>query len=74
MENTFEQLIATIERNSENDNITITNVRTWAERWRAEYKGTLEDLIAETELEEYSDSMKLKSIAQILQNWLNEIK
>ena len=73
MENPLEQLISTIERNAVNDKVEIPNVKVWAERWRVEFKGTIEDLIAETELEDYTDSMKLNSIAQTLQSWLDQM-
>ncbi len=46
MENPLEQLISTIERNAENDKVEVTNVKVFAERWRVEFRGTIEHLIA----------------------------
>ena len=74
MENVFEQLISTLERNAENDKVEISGFKVWAERWSVEYRGMLEDLIAETDLEEHSAEVKLASIRNLFESWIKAME
>lgn len=73
MENVLEDLISTIERNSENNKAEITNVKLWANSWRREFTDKLEELIEETELTEYDESLRLESVKTQLQQWIKEM-
>ena len=74
MENVLEDLISTIERNSENNKAEITNVKLWASSWREEFRDKLFALIEETELDEYHIDVRLASVKNQLQQWLKEME
>lgn len=73
MNNTLEDLVSTIERNAIDNKAEITNVKLWADSWRREFTDKLEELIEETELTEYHESLRLESIKALLQSWIKEM-
>jgi len=73
VENILEDLVSTIERNAIDNKAEITNVKLWANSWRREFTDKLEELIEETELTEYDESLRLESVKTQLQQWIKEM-
>jgi hypothetical protein len=74
MENTLEDLVSTIERNSNDNKAEITNVKLWADSWRREFTDKINEFISECELNEYDAEIKLASVKNQLEYWLKEMK
>ena len=73
MKNVLENLVSTVEQNAIDNKAEITNVKLWANSWRIEFTNKIEELIQETELTEYHESLRLESIKNQLKQWINEM-
>ena len=73
MENTLEDLVSTIERNSNDNKAEITNVKLWADSWREEFRDKINELLKEFDLEEYDVELRMASVKTQLNYWLKEM-
>ncbi len=73
MENTLEDLVSTIERNSNDNKAEITNVKLWADSWREEFRDKINELLKEFDLEEYDVELRMDSVKTQLNYWLKEM-